>query len=124
MLPGYYFHVQPGMYFSAVGKHMPDASELLKIRNAIAANTKEFLKIVNAKPFKTRFGDLDGDRLTKPPKGFTADHEAIEFLKLKSFTVTEEFSEKEAIGKDYPKLLADSFKAAYPLITFLRNALS
>lgn len=123
MLPGYYFHVQPGMYFSAAGKHMPDASELLKIRNAIAANTKEFLKIVNAKPFKTRFSDLDGDRLTKPPKGFSADHEAIEFLRLKSFTVTEEFSEKEAIGKDYPKLLADSFKAAYPLVTFLRNAL-
>lgn len=123
MMPGYYFHVQPRMYFSAAGKHMPDASELLKIRNAIAANTKEFLKIVNAKPFKTRFGDLDGDRLTKPPKGFPADHEAIEFLKLKSFTVTEEFSEKEAIGKDYPKLLADSFKAAFPLVAFLRDAL-
>ncbi|HLA94405.1 MAG TPA: DUF2461 domain-containing protein [Pyrinomonadaceae bacterium] len=124
MMPGYYFHVQPAMYFSAAGKHMPDSSELLKIRNAIAASTMEFLKIVNAKAFKTRFGDLDGDRLTKPPKGFAADHEAIEYLKLKSFTVTEEFTEKEATGKDYPKLLAESFKAAYPLVQFLRKALA
>ena len=123
MAPGYYFHVQPGMFFAAAGKHMPDAAELLKIRSYIAANAKEFLKIVESKKFRDRFGELDGDRLSKPPKGFIADHPAIEYLKLKSFTVSEEFGEKEAVGKDYPKLLADSFKAAYPLVTFLRRAL-
>lgn len=124
MSPGYYFHIQPGMFFGAAGKHMPDSGELLKMRNAIVANTKEFLKIVAAKKFKDRFGGLDGDRLSKPPKGFAADHPAIEYLKLKSFTVSEEFSDKDAASKDYPKMLADSFKASYPLITFLRNALS
>ena len=123
MSPGYYFHVQPKMFFSAAGKHMPDASELLKIRNAIAENTKDFLKIVEGKKFRDRFGDLHGDRLSRPPKGFAADHPAIEYLKQKSFTVGEEFSEATAISKDYPKILADSFKAAYPLVVFLRNAL-
>lgn len=124
MSPGYYFHVQPRMFFGAAGKHMPDPSELLKIRNAVAANTREFLKIVESKPFKDRFGNLDGERLSKPPKGFPADHEAIEYLKLKSFTVSEEFSAKDAVSKDYPKMLADSFKAAYPLVAFLREALN
>jgi uncharacterized protein (TIGR02453 family) len=123
MSPGYYFHLQPSMFFAAAGKHLPDSGELLKIRNAIASNTKEFLKIVESKKFKDRFGDLDGDRLSKPPKGFAADHPAIEYLKLKSFTVSEEFKEKVALSKDYPKLLAESFKAAYPLVVFLRNAL-
>ncbi len=123
MSPGYYFHVQPGMLFAAAGKHMPDASELLKIRNAVAANTKEFRKIVEAKKFADRFGALDGDRLSRPPKGFAADHEAIEYLKLKSFTVTEQFTEKDAVSTAYPKMLAESFKAAYPLIEFLRSAL-
>ncbi len=123
MSPGYYFHVQPGMLFAAAGKHMPDASELLKIRNAVAANTKEFRKIVEAKKFADRFGALDGDRLIRPPKGFAADHEAIEYLKLKSFTVTEQFTEKDAVSTAYPKMLAESFKAAYPLIEFLRSAL-
>jgi len=124
MSPGYYFHIQPKMFFAAAGKHMPDAGELLKIRNAIAANTKDFLKIVEEKKFKDRFGGLDGERLSKPPKGLAPDAPAIEYLKLKSFTVSEEFSEKLARGKDYPKLLTESFKAAYPLIVFLRNALS
>lgn len=123
MSPGYYFHIQPGMFFAAAGKHMPDAAELLKLRNAVAANTKEFLKIVEVKKFRDRFGDLDGDRLTKPPKGFVADHPAIEYLKLKSFTVSEEFPDKAVTSVDYPKLLTESFKAAYPLIAFLRNAL-
>jgi len=123
MAPGYYFHIQPKMFFAAAGKHLPDAGELLKIRNAIAANTKDFLKIVEAKKFKDRFGGLDGERLSKPPKGFAPEAPAIEYLKLKSFTVSEEFAEKPATGKEYPKLLAESFKAAYPLIVFLRNAL-
>lgn len=123
MLPGYYFHVQPSMFFSAAGKHMPDPSELLKIRNAIVADTKGFLKIVEGKKFRERFGEMHGERLVKPPKGFAADHPAIEYLKLKSFTVGENFSEKEAVSTAYPKMLADSFKAAYPFVEFLRNAL-
>ena len=123
MLPGYYFHVQPAMFFAAAGKHMPDPSELLKIRKAIVSKTKEFLKLVEDKKFRSRFGDLDGDRLSRPPKGFDADHSAIEYLKLKSFTVSEEFSAKDAVSKDYPKMLAESFKAAYPFVVFLRRAL-
>lgn len=123
MSPGYYFHVQPKMFFSAAGKHMPDAGELLKIRNYIAANTKDFLKLVESKKFADRFGAMHGDSLTKPPKGFAADHPAIEYLKLKSFTVGEEFSEKDAASADYPKMLAESFKAAFPLVEFLRAAL-
>jgi len=124
MLPGYYFHVQPKMFFSAAGKHLPDASELLRIRNHIAKNAKDFIKIVESKKFRDRFGELDGERLSKPPKGFAADHAAIEFLKLKSFTVTEEFNERDALSKDYPKMLAESFEAAFPLVGFLRQALS
>ncbi len=124
MMPGYYFHIQPRMFFAAAGKHMPDSAELLKIRNAIASNTKEFLKIVEAKSFKSRFAELDGDRLSRPPKGFDAEHPAIEYLKLKSFTVSQAFSATDAVSKDYPKMLADSFKASYPLVTFLRTALS
>lgn len=123
MSPGYYFHVQPKMYFSAAGKHMPDASELLRIRTHIAENTKDLLKIVEGKRFRDRFGEFHGDRLTRPPKGFDAGHPAIEYLKLKSFTVGEEFTEKEALSKDYPRMLAESFKAAYPLVKYLRDAL-
>ena len=123
LAPGYYFHIQPAMFFAAAGKHMPDASETLKIRNAIAANTKEFLKIIENKTFRKHFDDLDGESLSRAPKGFSADHPAIEYLKLKSFTVSENFTLAQATSKDYPKILTESFKAAFPLVSFLREAL-
>ena len=122
-LPGYYFHIQPKMFFAAVGKHMPDAAELLKIRTAISKDPKTFFKVIEAKKFRDRFGEINGDRLMRPPKGFAADDPTIEYLKLKSFTVSQEFTEKEALGKDYTARLAKSFEDAYPLIEFLRNAL-
>ena len=123
MSPGYYFHIQPGMFFCAAGKYMPDSAETLKIRNAIANHTKEFRKIVEGRKFADRFGELHGERLSRPPEGFVADHEAIEYLKLKSFTVGQEFKESDVVSADYPKMLAESFKAAYPLVRFLRAAL-
>lgn len=124
MSPGYYFHVQPKLFFSAAGKHMPDAGELLKIRTFIDKNTKEFFKVVESKRFVERFGGFDAERLTKPPKGFSADHVALDYLKLKSFTVSQQFADVDAASADYPKMLAESFKAAYPLVAFLRLALS
>lgn len=52
MLPGYYFHLEPGASFVAGGKHIPDGPELLKIRNAIVDNTPAFLEIVEKKSFQ------------------------------------------------------------------------
>ena len=125
MLPGYYFHVEPGQSFIAAGKHQPDSSELLKIRTEIASNTKEFLKIVEAKSFNERFGQIFGDKLTNPPKGFDAEHPAIEYLKLKTFTAYREYNEDGVVASaDYPKRLANDAKAMYPLVMFLRKALA
>lgn len=124
MSPGYYIHFQPGQCFIAAGKHMPDPGELLKLRNAIAKNTSEFLKIVGAKGYKERFGELHGERLKAAPKGFPPDHPAIEYLKLKSFTAYREYNDdKVVITRDYSKLLAKDAKAMYPLVAFLRAAL-
>lgn len=124
MLPGYYFHIQPGMFFAAAGKHLPDGAELQRIRSYIAANGDEFNRIVSGKAFSKRFGELDGERLSRPPKGFDANHPAIEFLKLKSFTVSENFTEKDAVAPDYPKKLTSSFETAAPLVEFLRKAVA
>ena len=124
MSPGYYFHIQPGQCFIAAGLHMPESSELLKVRKAIADRTDEFFKILKAKSFRDRFGELNGEKLKTVPKGFPADHPAIEYLKMKSLTAYREYkTDKEALSKDYPKMLVGDAKAMYPLVTFLRTAL-
>lgn len=124
MRPGYYFHLQPGASFIAGGKHIPDGGECLKIRNAIAENTPEFLKIVEKKSFRDAFGGLRGDSLKSAPKGFDAEHKAIEYLKLKEFMAFAELTnDKVLLDPAFPKHLVKTAKEMYPLVAFLRRAL-
>jgi len=124
MQPGYYFHLEPGRSFVAGGKHIPDGPELLKIRNAIAKDTADFLKIVEKKSFLEAFGRMSGDALKSAPKGFDADHKAIEYLKLKEFMAWTEFkNEKLLLSPDFPNNLIKMMKEMYPLVAFLRKAL-
>lgn len=123
--PGYYFHVQPSASFIAGGKHSPDSPELLKIRNAIARDCDEFVKVVESKEFRERFGELRGESLKTVPKGFEADDPAIEYLKLKSFTaVTDVADDKFLTSPDFSKHAAETARAIYPLNVFLRKALA
>lgn len=125
MQPGYYFHLEPGRSFVAGGKHLPDGPELLKIRTAIASNTAEFLKIVEKKSFTEAFGPLSGDALKNPPKGFDPDHRAIEYLKLREFMAWTEFKDDKILTlPEFPKQLVKLAKEMWPLVEFMRKALS
>ena len=125
MQPGYYFHLQPGASFVAGGKHIPDGPELLRIRTAIAANTDEFLKIINKKSYSDTFGEMRGDRLKSVPKGFDPDPKAVEHLKLKEYMAFAELhDDKFLVSPEFPKYLVKTMKEMFPLISFLRNALS
>ncbi len=125
MQPGYYFHLEPGRSFVAGGKHRPDGSELLKIRTAIANKPDEFLKIINKKSFVEGLGELWDDRLKSVPKGFDPDHKAAAYLKLKEFMAQKELhNEKALTSPEFPKKLVKTMKEMYPLVVFLRRALS
>lgn len=125
MQPGYYFHLEPGKSFVAGGKHIPDGPELLKIRTAIAENTSDFVKIVEKKSFADAFGRLSGDSLKTAPKGFDPEHKAIEYLKLKEFMAWTEFKDDKAISSpEFPKQIVKLAKEMWPLVSFMRKALS
>lgn len=125
MQPGYYIHIQPGQCFIAAGKHMPDAGELLKIRMAINTKPKEFLSIVEKRAFREKFGELHGERLSRPPKGFSDGSPVIEYLKLKSFTVFSDYKDSKLItSADFPKRVIKDFKLMFPLVDYLRRVLA
>lgn len=124
MQPGYYIHIQPGQCFVAGGKHMPDAGELLRIRTSIAGDARAFEKIVEKRSFVDNFGALHGERLSRPPKGFSDDSPAIEYLKLKSYTVVKDYRNSKVItSTEFPKAVVKDFKAMFPLVEYLRAAL-
>jgi uncharacterized protein (TIGR02453 family) len=124
--PGYYIHLEPGnKSFVAGGMYMPDAANLVKIRQEIDYNTDYLIKILNGKKFKTLFTGFDEfDKLKTAPKGYPKDHPHIEWLKLKSYIVSRSFSDKEVTDKNFVKVIADSCKTMKPLNDFILEALA
>ena len=58
------------------------------------------------------------------PKGYDADHEYIELLKLKSFTVSEKFKDSELSSITAIEKVVKSMKQIYPLTIFLKQAIA
>ncbi len=124
-VPGYYLHLEPGHSFLAAGKHDPEPSELLRIRRAISDHPDEFLKILRARNFQKCFGEIRGPKLKTAPKGFPKEHQAIEYLKLKSFIAYVELpDDKFVVSKEFPAFVASAFKETKPLVDFLRRVLA
>ena len=122
---GYYLHIHPEESFIAGGCWMPDADMLKSIRQEIDYNGIDFLEVVTEPSFKKYFGDLDQDyKLKTRPKGYLEDHPNMEYLKLKSYTVTHILDPKELSKPNAVKTVLAGFEKLYPFIVFLRNAIS
>jgi uncharacterized protein (TIGR02453 family) len=122
--PGFYIHIEPGQSFLAGGLYMPPPELLKAVRNEIYFNSSQFKAIISQPDFLKYFGGLDQfDKLTRPPKGFTADWPDIEFLKYRSYVVTHNLVEDQLNSPDYFRYTVDVFHAMSPLNNFLKNAL-
>src|SRR5436190_12062052 len=120
---GLYFEVAPGWVWIGGGMYAPEPPQLVKVRAHIAETWPEIQTLTRARPFKTLIGALGGDRLTRVPRGYPADHPAADILRHKQFLAGRELPAETATGEDfYPTLLA-TFKAIVPLVRFLNEPL-
>ena len=120
--PGYYVHLEPGQVMFGAGIWKPPSPELRKIREAIARSPADWKKVIADRRLKQVYGGVDGDGLTRPPRGFDADHPHIEDIKRETFFLMR--GEKPAIARkaDFADEVAASFRAATPLMRFLTKA--
>ncbi|MCU0416198.1 MAG: DUF2461 domain-containing protein [Cytophagaceae bacterium] len=120
----YYVHIEPGNCFIAGGIWMPEPEALQKIRQEIDYNGSALQTIVRKKSFQKYFIDFDSEStLTRVPKGYAADHEYADWLKLKSFTVTYPIDDSVLLSADRDKLCLAVFKEILPINQFLTTAL-
>ena len=113
--PGLYLHLEPKGCFLAGGIWQPDPRSLARIRDAIAWRPDEWRAA-------KRGLKLGGDTLTRPPRGYSADHALIEDLKRKDFVASIDFSQAQICSG---KFLDDFLRAAKkmtPLLKFLSEA--
>ena len=88
---GLYFEIAPGWVWIGGGMYAPESPHLVKVREHIVDTWPEIRKITKGKAFVRHVGELHGDRLTRVPRGFPADHPASEYLKHRQFLASHEF---------------------------------
>ncbi len=125
MNAGYYLHIEPNNCFIAGGLYQADAPTLAKIRQEIDYNFNDFKSIITNKNFVKYFGNLSNEnKLVNPPKGYTSDNAAIEYLKLKSFIVIHHCSDADVCSKSFGKYFGKIATQMFPLIQFINTAVS
>ncbi|MCB9282531.1 MAG: DUF2461 domain-containing protein [Lewinellaceae bacterium] len=121
---GYYFHVEPGGAFVGGGFWDPNAADLKRIREDIAADDKPLRKILADPVFIKTFGELRGDRLKTAPQGFPKDHPAIDLLQLKQFLISRSFSDKEVLSPSFQDEIVETFRRMRPFFDYMSEVLT
>jgi uncharacterized protein (TIGR02453 family) len=122
--PGLYVHLDTKEAFLAAGMWRPQGEALAAIRTRIAKHPAEWKKLCRNRTFVRVFGEVTGDRLTRPPRGFDPVHPCIEDIKLKDFLAVTNLSRKSLYSPRLPQEAAKAFAAAFGLMKFLCTALS
>lgn len=121
----YYLHLQSNNESRVAGGiYQPAGEQLRKIRQEVDYNAPELKKIVSTADFRKHFGQIQGEKLSRAPKGYPADHPNIELLKLKSFLAMQSFTDEEVLQEDFAGRAIESFRMVQPFNEYLNVAIS
>ncbi len=114
--PVFYLHLELDGCFAAAGVWHPDSRALTKIRTAIVSQPEQWKKV-------TRKLELEGESLTRPPKGFCSEHPLIEDLKRKDFVTSVALTEEQVCTPNLMKEFTAACRKMKPLVEFTTKAL-
>ncbi|MDA1265912.1 MAG: DUF2461 domain-containing protein [Planctomycetota bacterium] len=121
--PGFFFRVDTQAVHLGAGVWHPEKEALAAIREAIVADPRAWKRARDNKKFRERYGELAGESLKRPPKGFDPEHALVEDLKRKDLVG---FHTLPLSSLTKPTILGevvDSYKVAKPLMVFLTGAM-
>ncbi len=121
---GYYFHIQPGNSFVAGGFWGPNPQDLTHIRQHVAADPEPLSTILKSKPFKKVFRSLQGKQVKTAPRGYTADHPAIDLLRYKQYIIRHDFTDEEVLHPTFHKKVAQTFEDMRPFLDYMSEILT
>jgi uncharacterized protein (TIGR02453 family) len=118
---GFYFQVSAKGVGVGAGLYMPGPEELRAVRAWLADNHTAFRK-ATTKPEKI-MGALQGDAVTRMPKGFAADHPAADLIRMKQWLYWRELDVDLATSRHFASELVKRFRAVAPVIEMLNAPL-
>ena len=119
---GFYVHVAPDEVFFGGGIWRPPSGPLAQVREAIADDPDAWKKATRSAAFKRRFGEVSGDSLKRPPRGFDAEQPLIVDIKRKSFFAVQRVAPRTIEERGFAREVSRAFVALKPLMSFLATA--
>lgn len=114
--PVFYLHLEPDSCFVAAGIWHPDNRALTRVRTAIARDMEQWAKV-------RKKLILEGDKLSRPPRGFDASHPFIDDLKMKDFVTSVPLSEEQICSAKLMRDFVSACRKMSPLVEFTTKAL-
>jgi uncharacterized protein (TIGR02453 family) len=121
---GYYFAISHKEVAIGGGIYMPAPETLLAMRTHLAQHHQDFRRIVQAKTVKQLFGSVQGEQLSRVPKGFDCGHPAADLLRHKQYILYVTLEPDLATGPELYAEIVKRFRAMRPFLDFLNAPLA
>ena len=123
--PGFYINLKKDGIFYGGGIWLPESETLGEIRDRICYYPKKWQAVIENDDIIKSFGEIRGDGLKRPPRGYEPDHKYIEDIKRKSFfAMKNEDDYKITHSAKFIDEVVKTFDAASPLMAFICDAKS
>jgi uncharacterized protein (TIGR02453 family) len=122
-LGGFYFSVSANEIEVAGGLYHPPPETTLLVRTHISETYPELRKIIANRKALGLMGELQGDELTRAPKGFDPRHPAAGLIKKKDWILDAMLDPALATKPNLYREIADRFRVITPLLEYLNRPL-
>ncbi len=122
---GYYLRIEPGKSVMAGGFFSPESPDLLRLRREFEMDSTEIRTILNQKDFKKAFSGFNQYYKVKTaPRDFNKEDPNIDLIKLKSYFVVHDFTDKEVLSKDFEENVLHHFLLLRPYFDYMSDVLT
>ena len=118
---GFYLELSPDALRIAAGAYMPEKAQLLAIRRMLLDDHEELRRFFSPKYLRGRMEPFDGQKMTRGPKGFPADHPALDLILHRQWGIMATLPTEIALSPNLGKEIASRFQLALPLVELLNR---
>ena len=117
----FYFHFTEKELLVFGGVWAPERDELMAYRALLAEHHEEFSQILAQKELKRVAGSLQGEQMSRVPKGFPVDHPAESLLRHRQWYLESTVDAKLITSPKVVAEIARRFAAMAPMVEFLNR---
>jgi len=121
---GFYLQVGVDEVRIAAGAYMPEKDQLLAIRRMLLERHEDLRECMSKKQLKGKMEPFDGLKMTRGPKGFPADHPAMDLILCRQWGVSTGLPAETALKPTLVKEIVSRFKLALPMVRLLNEPLA